>query len=116
MECLSKSFTVSFAEVIFESAQVEQSEYLSCVKICSGMVVSVVAAPIEAIIRIALGIFTSIAFLGLVAGGETGKKFAAIPKNFFSSGFDNFVYAKEIALEIFSVFSGLASLCWRKIV
>ncbi len=63
---------------------------------CGAVVVAVFVAPVEAIVCIALAIITSIALIGYYIGGDTGKKFSAIPVKFFKTALDNVEMTCEI--------------------
>ncbi len=69
---------------------------------CGGVVVAVFVAPVEAIVRLALAIITSIALIGYYVGGDTGTKFAKIPVKFFETALKSTELSVEFVKGLFA--------------
>jgi hypothetical protein len=89
MEVLNKSLGCSFSrELIAMSLNSYNISKSTCSRFCyasAAMLTSLIVAPIEATVRFALALITSLSLIGHFVGGEKGKKFAAVPIKLLAS-------------------------------
>ncbi len=115
MEALNAFINKSLSNDLLDNMEKKMdSAKNSCLKVgffCGAMVVVVFVAPVEAIVRLALAIITSIALIGYYVGGDTGTKFAVIPVKFFETTLKSAEITVSLFKELFEDCLGCATLC-----